>query len=63
MWIQQKALQECLAKVNVNEPVTVWDEILMWGLNALKSKSMRATLCRLVWSDTLYHILGAEECC
>jgi hypothetical protein len=55
----RNVLRRCL----VNKAVTVWDETLMWGLNALKSKSMRAILCRLVWSDIVYHILGAEEWC
>lgn len=36
------SLNSCL----VNEPITAWDEVMLWGLKALKSNSMRATICK-----------------
>jgi hypothetical protein len=47
--IWRDALKRCI----VNEPITAWDEVTLWGLKALKSKSMRATICKLVSGATV----------
>jgi hypothetical protein len=35
---------------------TGWEDIMMWGLRKLKSRKMKATLCRLSWSAAVCNI-------
>lgn len=40
----------------VDKEYIEWEDFLKWGLDDLKSCTMKAVLCRLSWSAAIYHL-------
>ncbi|GLT72246.1 hypothetical protein SLA2020_441990 [Shorea laevis] len=45
-----------LGRCNVDDPPTVWAEVLRIGCNSWKKKTLPDILCRLVLSSTVYNV-------
>jgi hypothetical protein len=48
--------REVLIRCLVHNPYTDREEIMIRGLIALKGRNLKAALCRLSWSATVYNI-------
>jgi hypothetical protein len=45
-----------LGKCNIVDPPFLWDDVLSLGLQQWKKKTLLASLCRLVFGASIYHI-------
>lgn len=39
-----------------NDPLVEWDSIVSWFVATMRGKSIRATLCRLCFGASVYHL-------
>jgi hypothetical protein len=54
-------MERVLIRCLVNNSHTDWEETMIWGLKALHSKNMKATLCILSWSVSVQYLEAGEE--
>jgi hypothetical protein len=48
--------REVMKKCLIDDPFIGWDDIMNWGVEVLKSRKLKAALCKLSWSATVYNI-------
>jgi hypothetical protein len=52
----QRIYREVLRKCDGENPKIIWDEVVDWGVEVEKGKTLRVILCKLAFGTVVYHI-------